>query len=145
MSVTTAEIQAHAADLALAAALAAGDDVAAAARLGELLTEVVPVPLNRLAAWAAGTGVRARLQDAADDPEHPQRSIALAALDLLRGSLTGSYDTILYAGLLDALQDGGIILAADRAALAALAVRPRSVSANDVARAVRNDDGSGKL
>lgn len=145
MSITTAEIQAHAADPALAAALAAVDDVAAAVRLSELLTEVAPVPLNRLAAWAAGTGVRARLQDAADDPEHPQRSIALAALDLLRGSLTGSYDTILYAGLLDALQDGGIILAVDRATLAAIATRPRSVSANDVARAVRNDDGSSKL
>lgn len=145
MSVTTAEIRALAADPALAAALASGDDVAAAARLGELLTEAVPVPLNRLAAWAAGTGVRARLQDAADDPEHPQRSIALAALDLLRGSLTGSYDTILYAGLLDALQDGGIILAADRAALTAMATRPRTVTPGDVADAVRGGDGSGKL
>lgn len=142
---TTADVQAHVADSTLAAALAAGDDVSAAARLSELLTDTVPVPLNKLTAWAASTGVRARLQDAANDPAHAQRSIALTALDLLRGSMSGSYDTQVYGDLLDALQTGGIILAADRVALDALATQPRSVTANDVARAVRNDDGSSKL
>lgn len=142
---TTADVQAHVADATLAAALAAGDDIAAASRLSELLTETVPVPLNKLAAWAAATGVRARLQDAANDPAHAQRSIALTALDLLRGSMSGSYDTVIYGDLLDALATGGIILPADRAALDALATQPRTITPNDVARAIRNDDGSSKL
>lgn len=142
---TTAEVQAHISDQALAAALSAGDDIAAAARLSELLTETVPVPLNQLAAWAASTGVRARIQDAANDTNSPVRSIALTALDLLRGSMAGSYDTVVYSGLLDALEAGGAILAADRTALTALATQPRVVTANEVARAIRNDDGSSKL
>ncbi len=142
---TTAEVQTHAADPTLAAALAAGDDVAAATRLSQLLTEIVPVPLNVLAAWAAQTGVRARLQDHADNVASPLRSIALTALDLLSGSMAESYDTQVYGGLLDALQSGGVIGTNERAALTMLATHPRDVSANDVAAAVRNGDGSSKL
>lgn len=141
----TADVQAHAADPALAAALSAGDDTAAAARLSELLTEIAPVPINVLAAWAAQTGVRAAVQDAANTVGHPLRSVALTAIDLLRGSMSHTFDTVVYAGLLDALQAGGVMTAADRAALTALATKPRQITANDVARAVRNDDGSSKL
>lgn len=142
---TTAEVQAHTSDPALAAALAVGDDVQAAARLSQLLTEVVPVPINKLAAWGGTTGLRARLQDASVTPLHPLRSIALTALDLLRGTMSESFDTVLYAPMLDAIEQGGLMSAADRAALTAVATVPRAVSANDVARAVRNDDGSSRL
>lgn len=131
---TAAEVQAHAADPALAAALAAGDDTAAAARLSELLTEVVPVPINVLAAWAAQTGVRAAVQDAADTVGHPLRSVALAAIDLLQGGMSATFDTAVYGGMLDAMQAGGLMTQAHRDALTALATKPMNVSAADVLR-----------
>lgn len=143
MSVTTAEIQAHAADPALAAALAAGDDVAAAARLSELLTEPCPIPIGRVAAWGAAVGLRAKIQDYSTTAGHPLRDVALSALDmLLRGS---DFDMNEDGALLDAFVAAGAITQGQRDALAAYGVQPRSVTANDVARAVRNDDGSSKL
>lgn len=142
---TTADVQAHAADPALAAALAVGDDVSAAARLSELLTETVPIPVNKLAAWAAQAGVRAAVQDAADAPGHPLRSIALTAIDLLQGGMSQTFDTVVYVGLLDSMQAGGLIAQTDRDALASIATQPRRITALDVARAVRNDDGSARL
>lgn len=142
---TTAEVQTHAADPTLAAALSAGDDVSAAARLSQLLTEVSPVPINVLGAWAAQTGVRAAVQDAADTAGHPLRSIALTAIDLLQGSMAQTFDTVVYGGLLDAMQAGGLMTQTDRDALTALATKPRQITPNDVAAAVRNDDGSSKL
>lgn len=145
MSLTTAEVQTHAADPALAAALAVGDDVIAAARLSELLTEVRPVPINQLAAWAAQTGVRAAVQDVADIVGHPLRSVALTAIDLLQGSMAQSFDLVTYAALLNGMQAGGLMTQTDRDALTALATKPRPITPNDVARAVRNDDGSSKL
>lgn len=145
MSLTTAEVQAHTAAPALMAALAIGDDVAAAERLSQLLTDTVPVPVNQLAAWAATNGLRAQLQDAADVVGHPLRSIALDALDLLRGSMSETFDTVAYGPMLDALQSAGMFSPAERDKLTALATQPRAVTPNDVARAVRNDDGSSKL
>ena len=143
MSVTTAEVQAHAADPALAAALASGDDVAAAARLSELLTEPAPIPIGRVAAWGAHFGVRAVLQDIADNTDHPLRSLALTTLDLLvRGD---DLDLEADGALLNALVANGVVDTEAAAVLRAGAVRPRSVSASDVARAVRNDDGSSRL
>lgn len=143
MSVTTAEIQAHAADPALAVALAVGDDVAAAARLSELLTEPRPIPIGRVAAWGAHFGVRAALQDIADNSDHPLRSLALTTLDLLvRGD---DLDLEADGALLDALVANGVVDTEAAAVLRAGAVRPRTVSASDVARAVRNDDGSSRL
>lgn len=143
MSVTTAEVQAHAADPALAAALSSGDDVAAAARLSELLTEPRPIPIGRVAAWGAHFGVRAALQDIADNTSHPLRSLALTTLDLLvRGD---DLDLEADGALLDTLVANGVVDSEAAAVLRAGAVRPRTVSASDVARAVRNDDGSSRL
>lgn len=142
---TTADVQAHAADPVLAAAIIAGDDITAAARLSELLTEVVPVPINRLAAWGATNGLRARLQDVAVDPNSPIRSIVLTALDLLQGAMSQSFDTIVYGDMLDAIQQAGLMSTTERAALTAIATRQRQVSSSEVADAVRNGDGSSKL
>lgn len=142
---TTAEVHLHQADPALATALSAGDDVAAAARLSELLTETAPVPINVLAAWAAQTGVRAAVQDAAGTAGHPLRSIALTAIDLLQGGMSDTFDTVIYSGLLDAMQAGGLMTADNRAALTALSTRTKQITPNDVARAVRNSDGSSKI
>lgn len=143
MPLSTAEVQAHTSDPALAAALAAGDDVIAAERLSELLTEPCPIPIGRVAAWGASVGLRAKIEDYAADPDSPLRGLSLTTLDMLvRGS---DFDMAEDGALLDAFVDSGDISQAQRDYLASLAVRPRSVSANDVARAVRNDDGSGKL
>lgn len=142
---TTAEVQTHAADPALAPALAAGYDVQAAARLSQLLTEVRPVPINKLAAWGASTGLRARLQDISNTPAHPLRSIALTALDLLRGTMSETFDAVVYAGMLDALEQGGALSTPERAQLTAIATQPRDITPDDVAAAVRNGDGSSKL
>lgn len=145
MPLSTTEVQAHMSDPALAAALTAGDDVQAAARLSQLLTEVRPVPINQLAAWAATNGLRARLQDISDTPAHQLRSIALTAFDLLRGNMTESFDTAVYGSMLDALEQGGALSTTERAQLTAIATHPRDITPNDVAAAVRNDDGSSKL
>lgn len=143
MSVTTAEIKLHAADPVLAFALAANDDIAAAARLSELLTESGPIPIGRVAAWGAATGLRAKIQDYANTPEHPLRDIALTALDLLvRGDPLDLQED---GALLDAFVAAAAITEGQRDALAALALKPRTVTANDVARAIRNDDGSSRL
>lgn len=142
---TTEEVKAHASDPELAAALAESNDEAAAARLSHLITDIVPVPINRLAAWGASKGLRARLQDAADDKTNPLRSIALTALDLLQGGMSDTFDTVVYADMLDALQAGGLFNTDQRNALTMIASQPRSITANDVALAVRNDDGSSKL
>ena len=143
MSITLTEIQAHATDPALAAALAADDDEAVAARLSELLTEPAPIPIGRVAAWGVATWLRAKIQDHAADPDSQLRSVALSALDmLLRGN---DFDLVAHGALLDAFVQSGDITQAQRDELAALAVRPRAVTANDVARAIRNDDGSSRL
>ena len=145
MTLSTAEVQAHMSDPALAAALSVGDDVAAAGRLSELLTEVRPVPINRLAVWAATNGLRARLQDISNTPAHPLRSIALTAFDLLRGTMAQTFDTVVYARMLDALEQGGALSTPERAQLTAIATQPRDITPDDVAAAVRNGDGSSKL
>lgn len=142
---TTEEVKAHASDPELAAALAENNDEAAAARLSQLITDIAPVPINRLAAWGAATGLRAKLQDAADEKLNPLRSIALTALDLLQGGMADTFDIIAYAEMLDALQAGGMISVDQRNALTVIASQPRAITANDVALAVRNDDGSSKL
>ena len=141
---TTAEVQAHQTDPAIASGLVSGDDVAVAARLSELLTDVALVPLSTLAAWAAPS-IRAKLEDHAAEPTSPLRSLCLTALDLMRGSFAQNFDSIAYAGMLDALQAGGVVSQAERDELTALAIKPRLVTANEVAKAIRNDDGSSKL
>jgi len=141
MQLTTAEVRAHAADPALAAALAADDDEAAAARLCALLTELHPLPLHRLAAWGA-PAVRARLEDHSNNPSSPLRSFALSTLDLLRGSMSDTFNLAQDGRLLDALVAGGAVTQAERDELYAMALQPRRISASDVARAVRADDGT---
>ncbi|MDZ7595771.1 MAG: hypothetical protein U0932_14075, partial [Thiobacillus sp.] len=60
-------------------------------------------------------------------------------------SMAQSFDTVAYAGLLDGMQVGALMTQADRDLLIAMATRPRQITANEVAHAVRNNDGSSKL
>jgi hypothetical protein len=50
------------------------------------------VAVNDFAIWAASTGLRAAIQDHADNAESPLRSIALTLLDLLQGNLAPALD-----------------------------------------------------
>lgn len=142
---STSEVQANASDPILSEALASGNDVLAADRLSQLLTEVANVPIDQLSAWAAITGLRAKLQDASVSQEHPLRSIALSALDLLRGNMADSFDIVIYSSLLDALEQGGLMSVEDRLSLVAMATVPRKITPSEVSMAVRNSDGSSKL
>jgi hypothetical protein len=78
-------------------------------------TIVVPVPVPILAGWAAPS-IRGKLQLAANDSTNPAYSIALSALDLLRGS-SPHLDTVTYATLLTALVSAGISTQAEHDAL----------------------------
>lgn len=142
---TLAEVQANMSDSQLSSAISSGNDVLAAARLSELLTQVNMIPISTLAVWAAQTGIRASLQDASNTIEHPLRSVALTAIDLLRGNMAENFDTVAYSGLLDALQAGGIMTQAHRDALMAIATGPKLVTPDEVAKVTRNEDGSSKL
>lgn len=143
MSLTLSEVQAHISDQALAAAISAGDDIAAASRLSELLTEYVPIQIGRVAAWGAMVGLRSKIQDYANTQGSPLRDVALSALDLLiRGN---DFDVVDDGALLDVFVASGDITQAQRDQLTALAIGPRTITANEVARAIRNDDGSSKL
>jgi hypothetical protein len=50
------------------------------------------VAVNDFAIWAASTGLRAAIQDHADNASSPLRSIALTLLDLLQGNLAPALD-----------------------------------------------------
>ena len=141
---TLTEVQANISDPSLFASISSNNDEAAAARLSEILTEIAPIPLSVLSAWAVPS-IRSKLEDHAGDQNSPLRSISLTALDLMRGSFAQNFDTITYSAMLDALQAGGVVSQTERDELLNLSKKFRNISANDVARAVRNDDGSSKL
>lgn len=149
---TLEEFNLHKTDSIIVDALAIGDDIAVAKRLSELITQVNTVPISVVSAWAAQTGLRARLQDHADLAGSPLRSISLSALDLLQGNMAESFDCIMYAPLLDAMEavpsvddiNVPVLSSSDRAMLLAAATSPKHVSAYDVAVLVRNTDGSAK-
>lgn len=100
-----------------------------------------PVPMNKLAGWMAPT-IRGKLQDHANNAASSVRSIALSALDLMRGSISPTFDTVLYEPLLDALVAAGIATPAEKAELMAMADVPDSVTEIDVRRAFWADNGT---
>jgi hypothetical protein len=73
--------------------IASGDDGAIYAALHRKDIPVSgAVAVNDFAIWAASTGLRAAIQDHADNAESPLRSIALTLLDLLQGNLAPALD-----------------------------------------------------
>jgi hypothetical protein len=142
--------------LGYAALTAANNDEAVAALLNETMMAVVgEISRSDLATWAAATGMRAKIEDVSKDAESPLRSSALAIIDVLKGASAGiDLAKPTNMGILDAWESATLLSAEDKAAFVALATHdtPRSVvlfgklvTANDVARVVRDDLGNSLL
>jgi len=81
------------------------------------------VSVNTFAMWCATTGMRASIQDHANDLASPLRSIALTLLDLLQGNLNPPSLDLAIAGnvaMLDAWVLAGILTTVQKAELVAL-------------------------
>ena len=80
------------------------------------------VSANDFAIWAASTGLRATIQDHAENPASPLRSIALTLLDLLQGNLDRALDfgNAANVAMLEAWVSAGAITATHRDELLAL-------------------------
>jgi hypothetical protein len=95
------------------------------------------------ATWAAGTGMRAVIQDTANTQGHPLRSIALACLDVLAGAADGiELTNPANIGMIQAWVAAELMPQSDADALIALGTVADPVSEFDVRKAVFNDDGS---
>lgn len=73
---------------ALEAPLLAQDTAAIAAAL-PAVPVIGEVSREWFATWAAGTGMRAKIEDSASNPADPLRSIALTLVDVLRSASSG--------------------------------------------------------
>jgi hypothetical protein len=136
--------------------IAANNDEAIATLLNDAVMPVVgEISRSDLATWAAATGMRAKIEDVSKDVQSPLRSSALAIIDVLKGASAGiDLSKPTNMGILDAWESATLLSAEDRAAFVALATHdtPRSivlfgrlVTANDIARVVRDDLGNSLL
>lgn len=122
------------------------DTVALAAALSAGRTKLGSVSRELFAAWAAGNGMRAVIDDTAATVGHPLRSIALACKDVLAGAAEGiDFSKPQNAQMLQAWVQAGIMQQSDADSLYALATAPDPVDEMDVRRAIFNDDGSSAL
>jgi hypothetical protein len=107
----------------LAPYIASGDDSAIDKILNEKQFVVIDeISANDFAIWAASTGLRATIQDHAENPASPLRSIALTLLDLLQGNLDRALDfgNAANVAMLEAWVTATAITAAQRDELLAL-------------------------
>jgi len=133
--------------------IAASDDEGVAALYNSATVDVIGAIMREdLATWAAETGMRATIEDESKDAQSPLRASALAILDVLRGAAIGiNLSKPQNMALLDAWEGAGKLNPIDKASFIALAMTttPRSivqtgrlVTANDIARVVRDDLGN---
>lgn len=95
-----------------------------------------------LATWAAGTGMRAVMQDVSEIVGHPLRSISLATLDVLAGAADGiDFSVPENVASVQAWVTAGVMTQEHADALFALGTEPDPVSEFDVRRAIFADDG----
>lgn len=117
------------------------DAIAAAVNIGRV--SIGYASRENFAMWAAKHAVRARIEDHANNPYSPLRSIALALLDVLRSPTEGiDFSVPDNQLMLGAWVDSGEITQGQADELYALASRPDPVSELDVRRAIWADDGS---
>lgn len=120
------------------------NDVAIASLLSVGRTRPCPVTIRQLMVWAA-PAIRGRLEDAKLNVLSPIRSIALAALDLLRQPMEETFDPYLYSSLLDSLQAGGAIMQTEREGLLEIAQTDDPVPVLAVSRALNVAEGRAQL
>lgn len=117
------------------------DAIAAAVNIGRV--RVGYASRESFAMWAAKHDVRAKIEDHANNPASPLRSIALALLDVLRSPTEGiDFSAPDNQVMLGAWVASGEITQAQADELYALAGRPDPVTEFDVRRAIWADDGS---
>lgn len=153
MTTLTEELTNDPAGLGYAALITAGND-AGIANLLNTATVFVVGEIDRadLATWAASTGMRAMIKTLSEDAGSALQSSALAIVDVLQGAAGGiDLSKPAHMAILDAWKTAGVLSADDKASFIAFATHDviRSVylfgnlvSANDVARTVRADDGT---
>lgn len=131
-SALAAELSADPLALGYAAQKVLGDTATAANLLNaKNYTLAGSIPVSVFAGWAAQTGMRAVIEDAANNTASPLRSSALAILDILHGAassldLSASAVGQANVGMLGAWVQAGALTAANEAALIALATSPAS-------------------
>lgn len=147
------ELKIDPANTGYADALAANNDQAVA-DLGNNATVPVLGMISRtdLTKWGAKTGMRKAVQIEADDHTSPVCSLALAIIDVLRGSSGGiDFKDVDNLASLDAWIQTGKLTAENKALMLAMATQevPRNVAlfgrlltANDIAWHVRDDLGN---
>ena len=117
------------------------DAIAIAVNVGRI--SVGYASREKFAMWAAKHDVRAKIEDHANNPASPLRSIALALLDVLRSPTEGIDLSVPdNAAMLGAWIASGEITQDQADELVALASRPDPVTEFDVRKAIWADDGS---
>ena len=117
------------------------DAIAAAVNIGRV--RVGYASRESFAMWAAKHDVRAKIEDHANNPASPLRSIALALLDVLRSPTEGIDLSVPdNALMLGAWVQSGEITQAQADELVALASHVAHVTEFDVRKAIWADDGS---
>lgn len=123
--------------------LALRDSYAIAAALNIGRVRIGYASRESFAMWAAKHDVRAKIEDHANNPASPLRSIALALLDVLRSPTEGiDFSVPDNQVMLGSWVASGEITQAQADELVALASRPDPVSEFDVRLATWADDGS---
>lgn len=113
------------------------NDGAIAAALSVGRTKVGSVTREQFAGWAAGNGLRAKIEDCAGTPGHPLRSIALTLLDVLRGGFTGiDLSSASNQAMLAAWVAADAITQAQADELITLATTPDPITVNQVSDAL---------
>lgn len=107
-------------------------------------TRVGSAPRSVFAMWCGSTGLRAAIQDHANDPDSPLRAVALTILDLLQGGVSDSIDMAHPSNqaMLGSWVQAGALTQAEADELVALATVPDPVDEYSVRVAIFNDDGS---
>jgi hypothetical protein len=122
--------------------LANGNDQEIADALNaKTLTIVKSVSRSDFTIWAASTGMRAVIQDHADNAQSPLRSSALSLLDFLRGAATAlDLSQASTSSLLDAWVGAGALSVANKLSLLALAEVTSSVAEEQFGQTISNVD-----
>lgn len=124
--------------------LATQSEAAIAAALNQPRPAVGSVSRQEFAMWTGSTGMRAVIEDKANDPNSPLRSIALTCRDFILGAadnLDLSLD--LNKAMLKAWVDSGLLSQADHDALISMATKEvpfTPVTEHDVSLVCRNFD-----
>ncbi len=96
--------------------------------------------------WAAGNGLRAKIEDYASDPTSPLRSIALTCRDVILGAASGiDFSLADNRAMLGAWVSVGAITQTQSESLLALATHPDPIDELTIRAACWSDDGIWQL